>query len=50
MRALELACLVSAFVNHNLNLVDFRVVLGLSEEMFEDGYQNLSNIDISFTV
>lgn len=25
-------------------------MLGLSEEMYEDGYQNITNIDISFTV
>ena len=24
--------------------------IGLSEEMHEDGYQHISNIDISFTV
>ena len=26
------------------------LILGLSEEMYEDEYQNIVNIDISFTV
>ena len=26
------------------------IPIGLSEEMYEDGYQHLTNIDISFTV
>jgi hypothetical protein len=26
------------------------IFLGLSEEMFDEGYQHITNIDISFTV
>ena len=31
-------------------VTDTIVCSGLSEEMFEDGYQHVNNIDISFTV
>ena len=47
--------------NINLFLMKFKIsrslltkyvvqILGLSEEMYDDGYQNIVNIDISFTV
>ena len=42
---LERATHVSTFTSHKLN-----ELLGLSEEMFEEGWTDIVNIDISLTV
>jgi len=34
----------------NILKSDLSILIGLSEEMYEDGYQHITNIDISFTV
>lgn len=44
-RSLTLAAEIQVPINLNLNMF-----IGLSEEMYEDGYQHITNIDISFTV
>lgn len=37
--------------NSSKNLNIYKIIkIGLSEEMYEDGYQHITNIDISFTV
>lgn len=47
---LAAAIQVSSNIRLRLCGIYFRFNLGLSEEMYEDGYQHLTNIDISFTV
>jgi len=36
--------------NSRKHHIEFNSFLGLSEEMFDEGYQHITNIDISFTV